>query len=193
MTARSGTGVGFYELLHDLVYILAAVTLVFVFVVRLVGVSGNSMYPTLCSGDLLILESHLFSGVPQTGDIVVMRVPYFEEEPIIKRVIATGGQTVDIDFVQGVVYVDGEALTEPYINEPTHRDFGPMGLDYPVTVPDGCLFVLGDNRNASDDSRFSMVGMVDERNVLGKALWIVLPGADAVTQEREFGRIGGLS
>ena len=102
-----------FVLLHDLVYILAAVTIVFVYAIRLVGVDGDSMYPTLHHADYLALLSNVFYRDVEAGDIVVMTVPYFENEPIVKRVIATEGQTVDIDFEQGVVYVDGQALEEP--------------------------------------------------------------------------------
>ena len=194
---RDSRGVGYelYMLLHDLVYILAVVTLVFVFAIRLVGVDGDSMYPTLHNTDYLALLSNVFYGEPEQGDIVVMTVPYFENEPIVKRVIATEGQTVDIDFEQGIVYVDGEALDEPYINEPTYLNYDDMGqgLDYPVTVPEGCVFVMGDNRNHSADSRFAPVGMVDERDILGKVLFVLLPGADETTGSRDFGRIGSVS
>ena len=194
---RDSRGVGYelYMLLHDLVYILAVVTLVFVFAIRLVGVDGDSMYPTLHNTDYLALLSNVFYGEPEQGDIVVMTVPYFENEPIVKRVIATEGQTVDIDFEQGIVYVDGKALDEPYINEPTYRSFAEigMGLEYPVTVTEGHLFVMGDNRNASDDSRFAPVGLVDERDVLGKVLLIALPGGGEGEQQRDFGRIGGVA
>ena len=184
-----------YGLLHSVVQILAVVTLIFVFAVRLVSVSGSSMYPTLYNGDLLILESNVLMGEVEAGDIVVMTVPYFEDDPIVKRVIATEGQTVDIDFEAGIVYVDGEALEEPYINEPTYRSFEElgMGLEYPVTVTEGHLFVMGDNRNASDDSRFAPVGLVDERNVLGKVLFVALPGGGEGDQQRDFGRIGGVA
>ena len=184
-----------YSLLHSVVQILTVVTLVFVFAVRLVNVSGSSMYPTLYNGDLLILESNVLQGDVEAGDIVVMTVPYFEDAPIVKRVIATEGQTVDIDFEQGIVYVDGEALDEPYINEPTYRSFAElgMGLEYPVTVTEGHLFVMGDNRNASDDSRFAPVGLVDERDVLGKVLLIALPGSGEGEQQREWSRIGGVA
>lgn len=189
------TAAELYSLLGCVVQVLTVVTLVFVFAVRLVSVSGSSMYPTLYNGDLLVLESNVLCGSVEAGDIVVMTVPYFEDEPIVKRVIATEGQTVDIDFEAGIVYVDGAALDEPYINEPTHRSFQElgMGLEYPVTVTEGHLFVMGDNRNASDDSRFAPVGLVDERDVLGKVLLVALPGGGEGDQQREFGRIGGVS
>ena len=99
---------------------------------------------------------------------MVLREESFLEEPIVKRVIATEGQTVDIDFEAGVVYVDGEALDEPYINEPTYME---EGTEFPLTVPEGCIFVMGDNRNHSSDSRDSRLGTVDTRCVLGKAVF----------------------
>ena len=184
-----------YTLLHDLVYILTAVTILFVFAVRLVGVDGDSMYPTLHNRDYLLLLSNVFYRNVEAGDIVVMNVPFYEDEPIVKRVIATEGQTVDIDFDAGVVYVDGVALEESYVASPTYLDYADLGqgLDYPVTVPEGHIFVLGDNRNASADSRFAPVGMVDERDVLGKVLLVLLPGTDAVTGARDWGRIGGVA
>ena len=127
-----------------------------------------------------------------------MNVPYFESEgPIVKRVIATGGQTVDIDFDSGEVYVDGERLDEPYTFEPTYESYAAYGmsLDYPVTVPEGSIFVMGDNRNHSADSRFAPVGCMDESCVLGKVLLILFPGKQtdqygAVIGARQFSRIG---
>ena len=182
-----GAGYEIYMLLHDLVYILAAVTLVFVFAIRLVGVDGDSMYPTLHNSDYLALLSNVFYNDPQAGDIVVMTVPYFEDEPIVKRVIATEGQTVDIDFVTGAVYVDGELLHEDYISELT---FTEEGTEFPLTVPEGSLFVMGDNRNHSNDSRDARLGTVDTRYVIGRAVVLAFPGPDEATGERDFGRVG---
>ena len=134
---------------------------------------------------------------------MVLTVPYYKDEPIVKRVIATGGQTVDIDFENHVVYVDGVALEESYLMDYTGEASwvnwdGEYGLTYPATVPEGCIFVLGDNRNNSTDSRFAPVGMVDVRCVLGKVWAIVLPGEkrDAqgnVIEPREWNRIGLVS
>lgn len=194
-------GYEIYGMLHDLIFILVAVTLIFVFLVRLVGVDGRSMLPTLHHGDILLLESNVLydSDDISYGDIVVLNVPYYWESKkslIVKRVIATEGQTVDIDFDTHEVYVDGILLQEDYINAPTALNWdGELGLEYPVTVPEGHIFVLGDNRNDSTDSRFAPVGMIDERCVLGKARAIVLPGQTkdiygTVTDPREWGRIG---
>ena len=167
-------GADAYLLLHDLVYILVAVTLLFTFAIRMVGVSGPSMTPTLLNGDNVALLSNFFYHEVEAGDVVVMRIPSFDDQPIVKRVIAKGGQTVDIDFEAGVVYVDGKALEEDYINDLTHLNYAD-GLSYPVTVPEGCLFVMGDNRNESADSRYGPIGLADERYVLGKVLAIVWP------------------
>ena len=101
-----------------------------------------------------------------------MRFESTEITPIIKRVIATGGQTVDINFDRGVVFVDGEQLDESYVNTPTNVSYD---VQFPVTVPEGSVFCLGDNRNHSYDSRASEIGMIDERYVLGKVLWRIFP------------------
>ena len=107
----------------------------------------------------------------------------------MKRIVATEGQTVDIDFDAGTVYVDGQLLEETYIREPTHLE---EGLEFPVTVPEGCVFVLGDNRNDSDDSRDPDLGPVDTREILGRAVALLFPGVTAASRERDFGRIGPL-
>ena len=190
-----------YGMLHDLIYILAAVTLLFVFVVRLVGVDGTSMVPTLHNGDFLLLESNFLYNTDhiENGDIVVINEPYHwqrDRSLIVKRVIATEGQTVDINFDSGEVSVDGVVLQEDYVNAPTYYYWeGEYGLEFPATVPEGHIFVLGDNRTHSSDSRFAPVGMIDERCVLGKAIAIAMPGQtkDAygnITDPRDWGRIG---
>lgn len=187
-----------YLILHDLVYILAAITLIFVFCVRLVGVNGDSMLPTLHHGDYLALQSNVIMGDLEYGDVIVARKLSFENgEPIVKRVIATEGQTVDIHYDEegyGTVYVDGIALDEPYINEIMRQIYsGSNATALPLTVDEGCVFVMGDNRNRSSDSRRIDIGQIKLDQVLGKVLFIVFPGADPVTKERDFGRIGAIS
>ena len=183
-----------YTLLHDIVYILAFVTLFFVFVVRIVSVSGSSMYPTLVDRDYVGLLSNVFYDDDdiESGDIVVALAPEFDDEPIVKRVIATAGQTVDIDFDQGIVYVNDVALEEDYINELTYTQFYDRGVTFPLTVEPGHVFLLGDNRNKSSDSRLATIGQVDTRYILGKVVFLMLPGFDEETQQRDLGRIGGI-
>jgi len=190
-----------FTVLQEVVGILAVVTIVFVFFFRLVGVDGSSMVPTFYNRDYLILESNFLYHDVKQGDIVVLSVDAFADRgPIVKRVIATGGQTVDIDFNAGIVYVDGKALQEDYTFEPTYRSYieSGEGLDYPVTVPEGSVFVMGDNRNNSADSRYAPVGTVEQSRILGKVLFILFPGAQtdqygSVTGGRDLSRIGAVS
>ena len=176
-----------YEWVQALVCSVLVVVVLFTFVIRLIGVDGRSMVPTLQDGDRLLVVNSLLYNDYQYGDIVVLRKESFMQDPIVKRVIATEGQTVDIDFTSGSVYVDGELLKESYINEPTFLEEGTV---FPLTVPEGSVFVMGDNRNHSSDSRDSRLGTVDTRYVIGKAMVLAFPGADSYTEKREFNRIG---
>ena len=177
-----------YEWVQALVCSVLTVVLVFTFCIRLIGVDGHSMVPTLQDGDRLLVTTSLLSGEYRYGDIVIIRKGSFAGgEPIVKRVIATGGQTVDIDFATGAVYVDGALLEEDYINELT---FVEEGTEFPLTVPEGSIFVMGDNRNHSSDSRDASLGTVDTRYVIGRAVILAFPGADESTGKRDFGRIG---
>lgn len=159
-----------YEWVESAVVAVVAVVLIFTFVARTSIVSGTSMVETLQHGDMLIVSRLFYTPTP--GDIVVITKPNYEDEPLVKRVIATAGQSVNIDFTQGVVYVDGEALDEPYTNTPTNRKYD---MQFPLIVPDGELFVMGDNRNGSLDSRSTRIGLIDERYVLGRAYLRLLP------------------
>lgn len=161
----------------DLVSVFAtacvAVALAFMFIFRTVGVIGTSMWPTLDTNDRIILTASY--GEPEYGDIVVTCQPDSSEEipdVLVKRVIATEGQTVDIDFEKGIVYVDGAALDEPYTAEPTWEEEDFRG---PVTVPEGCVFVMGDNRNHSTDSRDNRIGFISEEYIMGRALFRLVP------------------
>ena len=176
--------------LHDLVFGLVIILLVFMLVFRGVVVSGPSMKDTLVDGDYIILLSNVFYRNPQQGDIIVASKEAFRNgEPVIKRVIATAGQTVDIDFEAGIVYVDGIPLDEPYTRTSTNLQ---EGVKFPLVVEDECVFVMGDNRNDSKDSRSPEIGLIDCREIMGKALFVVLPGTDGGFEKRDFSRIGVL-
>ena len=176
--------------LHDLVYMLAAIMLIFLLLFRMVIVSGSSMYDTLWDGDWLLLISNVFYQEPEYGDIIVASKDSFNGgEAIVKRVIATEGQIVDIDFAAGTVYVDGEALDEPYAYTPTNI---PEGMAFPLLVENNCVFALGDNRNESKDSRHPDIGLIDKREILGKAIFLIIPGLGegGNAAPRDFDRIG---
>ena len=178
-----------YEWVQALVCSVLAVVVLFAFGVRLIGVDGHSMVPTLQHGDrLLVLNSKLCGGY-EPGDIVVLRKESFLPTPIVKRVVAVEGQVVDIDFSSGTVFVDGQRLHEDYINEQTFKN---DGTAFPLTVPEGSVFVMGDNRNHSNDSRDVRLGTVDTRYIIGRAVFLAFPGPDAGTGERDYGRIGGI-
>ena len=174
--------------MHDMICILAIVLVLFSVFFREAVVSGSSMYSTLLDGDYLLLVSNLFYPNPKQGDIIVVSKESFENGvPIVKRIIATEGQTVDIDFEAGIVYVDGEALQESYTNTPTNLR---EGVEFPLTVEENCVIALGDNRNNSRDSRSPEIGQIDKREILGKAIFRFLPGPDAQTEKRDLSRIG---
>ncbi len=178
-----------YEWAQTLVCSVLVVVLVFTFIIRLIGVDGYSMVPTLQHGDRLMVLNSMLCRDYQPGDIVILRKNSFLPEPIVKRVIAAEGQLVDIDFNTGSVFVDGERLNEGYINEPTYTN---DGTAFPLQVPEGSLFVMGDNRNASNDSRDARLGTVDTRYVIGRAVFLLFPGQDVTTGKRDFRRIGGI-
>lgn len=165
-----------YDALRIAIVVLPVCMLLFTFCLRVMTVDGSSMLPTLTDGEWMLVVDSFLAGEPEAGDVVVLRVPtYNETTPIVKRVIATEGQTVDIDYEAGTVSVDGEVLDEPYINEQMVWLAYDTYWDYPVTVEEGCIFVLGDNRNHSSDSRYFAIGMVNTNYVVGKAVFALWP------------------
>lgn len=158
-----------YEWMDSVIIALIVLMMAFLFVFRIAGVDGSSMYPTLKDGNWVIISS--FSQQAEHGDIIISAQPNYPK-PIIKRVIGVGGDTVDIDFSNHTVSVNGEILYEPYINEPTVKSYD---VEFPLVVPEGYVFVMGDNRNGSLDSRSSDIGLIDERYILGKATFKAFP------------------
>jgi len=169
-----------YDWLQVVVVAIVGIVLVFVFLARTIEVVGPSMQQTLHDKDRIVLSDLFYT--PKYGDIVVLRRASFEDgTPIIKRVIATAGQTVDIDFDAGIVSVDGVPLNEPYTADLTHLQENFSG---PITVPAGCIFVMGDNRNNSTDSRDRRISMVDTREIMGRLLFRLFPIS-------QFGAVNG--
>lgn len=162
-----------YEWIQCVVVALICCVLIFVFVARVIDVVGNSMVPTLEWYDKVVITR--LAGDYERGDIVVLRKDTFRDEPIVKRIIAVEGQTIDIDFENGIVYVDGEALDEPYVNELTYEPEDFESYERPLVIPEGCVFVMGDNRNNSTDSRRETIGCVDTRYIMGKVIFRILP------------------
>lgn len=164
---RGGNLLEWYE---SLVFSIFVVIALFSFVFRITLVYGSSMVPTLAEQDRLIVWAAGYQ--PARGDVVILDGYIEYGKPLVKRIIGVAGDTVDIDFSTGAVSVNGQVLDEPYIAEPTRT---PGDVTFPLTVPAGKVFVMGDNRNGSRDSRDSVVGCLDERDVLGKVVFRILP------------------
>ena len=180
----------FLEYLRDFTAVIVVIMLLFFLFFRIIIVSGPSMNDTLEHGDMVLLVSRVFYRNPKQGDVIVASKDSFRNgEPIIKRVIATEGQVVDIDFISGTVTVDGVVLDESDYIKGTTVDH--EGMQFPLVVEKGHVFVLGDNREVSLDSRSKEIGLIDTRQILGKAVFIMLPGENE-QHKREFGRIGVL-
>lgn len=158
-----------YDLAGSVLAALVIIFIVFTFMFRAVSVVGDSMNPTLTDGDWLLVNS---KSEYDRGDIIIITQPNDRNEPLVKRVVALGGETIDIDFITHEVKINGEVIDEPYIFEPTQLSYD---ISFPYHVPDGCVFALGDNRNNSLDSRSSRIGPIDERYILGKAFIRILP------------------
>ena len=181
---------------RDVICILVGFLLIYVLFFRVVVVDGRSMNQTLVHGDRILLISNTLYRNPKQGDIVVISKDSFRNgECIVKRVIATEGQRIDFDFENRIVYVDGKPLEESYAFFEAGFD-GPMkkfDVQSSLIVEEGCIFVMGDNRNNSMDSRTSEIGLIDCREVLGKAVFLLLPGTGENGEiPADYTRIGGL-
>ena len=165
-----------FEWLQMILGCVLAAVVVFNCFARLTRVDGDSMNDTLQDGELMLVWSLGYT--PRQGDIVVLNkttADFLGNRAIVKRVIATGGQTVDIDYNSGTVYVDGLPLDEPYIREEIFLPFSPYMQQTHWEVPEGSIFVMGDNRNYSTDSRDDRLGTIDEDYVLGKVVFGLWP------------------
>ena len=165
------SGKDMYDWVQCLIVALIICVVFFAFFVRIIDVVGTSMNPTLNNSDKMLVSGLFYK--PKVGDVVVFKKDeYNPNKALVKRVIAVEGQEINIDFANGLVYVDGEVIEEAYINEATQKKLDFIG---PQTVPEGCVFVMGDNRNASTDSRDKRIGMVDERLIIGKVYMVIYP------------------
>ena len=160
--------------LQALTFALVIIMIVFTFFARIIGVDGHSMEPTLQDRDMLLLQCAGYE--PRQGDVVVLHKSFSTTgEPIVKRVIAVGGQSVHIDYDTSTVYVDGEPVDDSYLGETMVQPGSStmQGTDW--DIPEGSVFVMGDNRNNSSDSREESLGPVENQYVLGRALVVLFP------------------
>lgn len=176
----------FYDIFEMFATVTIFVMILFAFFIRLNVVDGSSMLNTLHDGENLLVSDFCYT--PTRGDIVIVHridaVPY--NHPIVKRVIAVGGQTVDIDFNTWTLTVDGEVVDEPYRWLDPNRSLLTCEYDLPITLGENEIFVMGDNRNGSADSRQIEIGPVDVRTVVGKALVRVLPRSEFTVFKNPF-------
>ena len=171
--AKPVRGQNLLEWYEALISAALVLVLIFSFFFRIIQVDGSSMVSTLVNGDKLIVWGAGYT--PQRGDVVIVDSYTSYGKPLVKRVIAKGGDTVSIDYATGTVAVNGEVLQEDYIAEPTYLGYD---VTFPYTVPEGTVFVMGDNRNQSLDSRSTYVGCIDERDILGRVLLCFMPFTD---------------
>ena len=163
LTFRDKMTLNAYDMASVLASAIVTIMLIFTFIFRVVGVVGTSMVPTLNDGDWLMISA--YDKNPEYGQVIIITQPNWFDEPIVKRIIATENQKVDINFEKGEVYVDDVLLDEPYINNLTINQED--GVTFPLTVPEGHVFVMGDNRQGSTDSRSEKIGFINENYIMG--------------------------
>ena len=178
-TGENRPGFAMFDWLQMFIFCLLTAMVLFNTLIRVTLVQGSSMEPTLHNGELTLVWSMGYQ--PKQGDIVVLNkldcaIPGWNgQKAIVKRVIAVGGQSVNIDYDAGLVYVDGEALEDPYILEEMVRPRDSYMQQTHWEVPPDCVFVMGDNRNNSTDSRHTMLGCIDNDYLLGQVVFRFWP------------------
>lgn len=160
-----------FDLTRTIIFVFAFMSVIFTFIIRDANVVGNSMLDTLHSDDKILMTNFMYK--PKCGDIVAINAENQIEKRIIKRVIATEGQTLVVDYSKNAVYVDGIQIDEPYVSSITREPSNPLQIPY--VIPEGYIFVMGDNRIISLDSRDKSIGLVSVNDVIGKAQFIVYP------------------
>ena len=168
-----------FHWVYAIVGILCVIFVVFMLFFKIVDVDGVSMEPTLNDSDKLLVYSLNYT--PEAGDIVIVGSTEKEEQILVKRVIATENQKVEVNYKTGKVIVDGKELQEDYITEMTEPDSNE--IEYPYTVPEGCVFVMGDNRNESGDSRSRLTKAIDENHIAGKVILRIYPFSEMSVYE----------
>ncbi len=169
---ENGGASSFYDFVRCILLAIAVVVICLTFIFRLVGVDGSSMENTLLTNDKVIVTNLFYT--PKDNDIIVISHGAEYNKPLIKRVIATEGQTIKLDYENDQIIVDGVVIDEPYIKEGTFND-NFAEYEIPEVVPEGKVFVMGDNRKVSADSRSVKIGLIDVDDVIGKAQFVVLP------------------
>ena len=158
-----------YDWVNSILVAVVAVVVLLTFCFSLIDVDGQSMEPTLINTDKVIVTNLFYT--PENGDVVVISHAEHYDDPLVKRVIATEGQTLKIDFATNEVFVNGELVEENYIQGTTIEG----DTEIPEVIPEGKVYVMGDNRSNSLDSRYEKIGLVDEDSIIGKAQFVIIP------------------
>ena len=186
---KNALSLSVYDWVNSIIIAIVAVVILLTFCFRLINVDGTSMEPTLINTDKVIVTNLFYT--PKNGDIVVISHGNHYNKPLVKRIIATEGQTLKIDFNNSQVFVDGKLIEEPYVKGLTNTH----DIEIPAVIPEGKVFVMGDNRAVSMDSRHADVGLIDVDSIIGKAQFVVVPHSkesDSSAPMLDFSKFGYL-